>query len=147
MANYQFSLTQVMQATNAILKKLTSASVFGGVTTDTRKIEEGMLFIALKGENFDGHDFIADAAKKGAIGAIVNKDYDISLIEDIDIDILAVDDTLKAYQDLAHFWRKKFNIPVIAITGSNGKTTTKDLTAAVLSGKYNVLKTQANFNN
>ena len=99
-----------------------------------------MLFIALKGENFDGHDFIAEAAKKGAIGAIVNKDFDISKVEDVDIDILAVDDTLKAYQDLAHFWRNKFNIPVIAITGSNGKTTTKDLTAAVLSGKYNVLK-------
>lgn len=147
MANYQFSLTQVMQATNAVLKKLTTASVFGGVTTDTRKIEEGMLFIALKGENFDGHDFIAEAAKKGAIGAIVNKDFDISKVEDVDIDILAVDDTLKAYQDLAHFWRNKFNIPVIAITGSNGKTTTKDLTAAVLSGKYNVLKTEANFNN
>lgn len=70
MANYQFSLTQVMQATNAILKKLTSASVFGGVTTDTRKIEEGMLFIALKGENFDGHDFIADAAKKEQLGLL-----------------------------------------------------------------------------
>ena len=63
MANYQFSLTQVMQATNAILKKLTSASVFGCVTTDTRKIEEGMLCLALKGEYFDGEDFISDAAK------------------------------------------------------------------------------------
>ena len=147
MADYQFNLTQVMQATNAVLKKLTSAAVFGGVTTDTRKVEEGMLFVALKGEKFDGHDFIAQAAQKGAIGAIVNKDYDLSLLEDVDIDILAVDDTLKAYQDLAKFWRSKFSIPVIGITGSNGKTTTKDLTAAVLSGKWNVLKTQANFNN
>ena len=147
MADYQFNLTQVMQATNAVLKKLTSAAVFGGVTTDTRKVEEGMLFVALKGEKFDGHDFIAQAAQKGAIGAIVNKDYDVSLLEDVDIDILAVDDTLKAYQDLAKFWRSKFSIPVIGITGSNGKTTTKDLTAAVLSGKWNVLKTQANFNN
>ena len=76
MADYQFNLTQVMQATNAVLKKLTSAAVFGGVTTDTRKVEEGMLFVALKGEKFDGHDFIAQAAQKGAIGAIVNKDYD-----------------------------------------------------------------------
>lgn len=147
MANYQFSLMQVMQVTNAHLLKVTSAAVFGGVTTDTRKIEEGMLFVALKGENFDGHDFIAEAAKKGAIGALVNKDFDIAKVEDVDIDILAVEDTLKAYQDLAHYWRNKFNIPVVAITGSNGKTTTKDLTAAVLSGKYNVLKTQANFNN
>lgn len=147
MANYQFSLTQVMQATNAHLLKVTSSAVFGGVTTDTRKIEEGMLFVALKGENFDGHDFIAEAAKKGAIGAVVNRDFDIAKVEDVDIDILAVEDTLKAYQDLAHYWRNKFNIPVVAITGSNGKTTTKDLTAAVLSGKYNVLKTQANFNN
>ena len=82
MADYQFNLTQVMQATNAVLKKLTSAAVFGGVTTDTRKVEEGMLFVALKGEKFDGHDFIAQAAQKGAIGAIVNKDYDVSLLED-----------------------------------------------------------------
>ena len=106
-----------------------------------------MLFVALKGEKFDGHDFIAEAAKKGAIGAIVNKDYDVSRLEDVEIDILAVNDTLKAYQDLAKLWRSKFSIPVIGITGSNGKTTTKDLTAAVLSGKWNVLKTQANFNN
>lgn len=147
MADFQFTLTQVMQATNAVLKKITSASVFGGVTTDTRKVEEGMLFVALKGEKFDGHDFIAEAAKKGAIGAIVNKDYDVSRLEDVEIDILAVNDTLKAYQDLAKLWRSKFSIPVIGITGSNGKTTTKDLTAAVLSGKWNVLKTQANFNN
>lgn len=147
MADFQFTLTQVMQATNGVLKKLTSAAVFGGVTTDTRKVEEGMLFVALKGEKFDGHDFIAQAAEKGAIGAIVDKDYDVSQLEDVDIDILAVNDTLTAYQDLAKFWRSKFSIPVIAITGSNGKTTTKDLTAAVLSGKWNVLKTQANFNN
>ena len=147
MADFQFTLTQVMQVTNAVLKKITSASIFGGVTTDTRKVEEGMLFVALKGEKFDGHDFIAEAAKKGAIGAIVNKDYDVSRLEDVEIDILAVNDTLKAYQDLAKLWRSKFSIPVIGITGSNGKTTTKDLTAAVLSGKWNVLKTQANFNN
>lgn len=147
MADFQFTLTQVMQATNAVLKKITSASIFGGVTTDTRKVEEGMLFVALKGEKFDGHDFIAEAAKKGAIGAIVNKDYDVSRLEDVEIDILAVNDTLKAYQDLAKLWRSKFSIPVIGITGSNGKTTTKDLTAAVLSGKWTVLKTQANFNN
>ena len=147
MADFQFTLAQVMQATNAILKKATIASVFGGVTTDTRKIEEGMLFVALKGERFDGHDYIAQAAQKGAIGAIVNKDYDVNKLADVEIDILAVDDTLKAYQDLARFWREKFNIPVIGITGSNGKTTTKDLTAAILSGKFNVLKTHANFNN
>lgn len=147
MADFQFTLTQVMQATNAVLKKITSASIFCGVTTDTRKVEEGMLFVALKGEKFDGHDFIAEATKKGAIGAIVNKDYDVSRLEDVEIDILAVNDTLKAYQDLAKLWRSKFSIPVIGITGSNGKTTTKDLTAAVLSGKWNVLKTQANFNN
>lgn len=147
MADFQFKLSDIMEATHAVVKKVATFSVFGGVTTDTRKIEEGMLFIALKGEKFDGHDFIAQAAQKGANGAIVNKDYDIAKLEGIDIDILAVDDTLKAYQDLAAYWRSKFNIPVIAITGSNGKTTTKDLTAAVLSGKWNVLKTQANFNN
>ncbi len=147
MADFQFTLADVMTATNAVLKKITSASVFGGVTTDSRRVEEGMLFVALKGENFDGHNFIAQAAKQGAIGAVVNKDFDVSTVEDVAIDILAVDDTLTAYQQLAGFWRDKFNIPLIGITGSNGKTTTKDLTAAVLSGKWNVLKTHANFNN
>lgn len=147
MADFQFTMADVMKATNAVIRKTLSASVFGGVTTDTRKIEEGMLFVALKGERFDGHDFIAQAAQKGALGAIVSKDYDVSKLDGIDIDVFAVDDTLTAYQQLAAFWRAKFNIPVIAITGSNGKTTTKDLTAAVLSGKWNVLKTQANFNN
>ncbi len=147
MADFQFTMADVMKATNAVIKKTLSASVFGGVTTDTRKIEDGMLFVALKGERFDGHDFIAQAAEKGALGAVVNKDYDVSKLDGIDIDVFAVDDTLTAYQQLAAFWRDKFKIPVIAITGSNGKTTTKDLTAAVLSGKWNVLKTQANFNN
>lgn len=147
MADFQFTMADVMKATNAVIRKTLSASVFGGVTTDTRKVEEGMLFVALKGERFDGHDFIAQAAQKGALGAIVSKDYDVSKLDGIDIDVFAVDDTLTAYQQLAAFWRAKFNIPVIAITGSNGKTTTKDLTAAVLSGKWNVLKTQANFNN
>ena len=70
MANYQFSLTQVMQATNAILKKLTSASVFGGVTTDTRKIEEGMLFIALKGENLMGMILLLMLLKKEQLGLL-----------------------------------------------------------------------------
>ncbi len=120
MADFQFTLADVMTATNAVLKKITSASVFGGVTTDSRKVEEGMLFVALKGENFDGHNFIAQAAKQGAIGAVVNKDFDVSTVEDVAIDILAVDDTLTAYQQLAGFWRDKFNIQLNGITGSNG---------------------------
>ena len=115
-----------------------------GITTDSRKISEGVLFIALKGENFNGEDFIEDAFTKGATAAIVSKNFSKEISGGA---IIKVDDTLKAYQKIAAYWRDKFNIPIVAITGSTGKTTTKDLTAAVLSELGKILKTSANFNN
>ena len=115
-----------------------------GITTDSRKISEGVLFIALKGENFNGEDFVEDAFTKGATAAIVSKNFSKEISGGA---IIKVDDTLKAYQKIAAYWRDKFNIPIVAITGSTGKTTTKDLTAAVLSELGKILKTSANFNN
>ncbi len=99
------------------------------VTTDSRKVTPGSVFVALKGEHFDGNDFVEQAKKNGAA-------Y-----------IISGENALAELQDLARAWRREFRIPVIAITGTNGKTTTKELTAAVLSKKYNVCYTQGNLNN
>jgi len=116
---------------------------FECVTTDSRKVTSGSLFVALKGEIFNGEDFAEDALSKGAAAVIVSKDFD----KNLDGVVLKVDDTLTAYRQIAGAWRDRFNIPVVAVTGSNGKTTTKDLTAAALSGLGNVNKTSGNFNN
>ena len=118
--------------------------IVNAVTTDSRKISEGSLFVALKGEKFNGEDFVEEAFNKGATAALVSKNFSREVTGGV---VIKVDDTLAAYQKIAASWRDKFNIPIVAITGSTGKTTTKDLTAAVLSGLGKVLKTSANFNN
>jgi len=113
-----------------------------GVSTDTRKIEKNCLFIALKGENFDANTFAKEALDKGAKYVIIdNSEYQI------DERILLVDDSLTALQELAKFHRNYLGLPIIALTGSNGKTTTKELIHAVLSKKYNTLATIGNLNN
>lgn len=113
-----------------------------GVSTDTRKIEKDCLFIALKGANFNGNTFAEEALKSGAKYAIVDE------VEFQTNDrIILVEDALTFLQQLAHYHRTKFSIPVIGITGSNGKTSTKELINAVLSSRYNVLCTKGNLNN
>ena len=117
---------------------------FAGINTDTRTIREGELFIALKGETFDGHAYAAKAVENGAAGILASKAVDVPET----VPVVLVEDTLKGYQDIAHAYRMKFpKLKVVAITGSNGKTSTKDMVAAVLSSQYRVVKTQANFNN
>ena len=110
-------------------------AVFSDVVTDTRKIKPGVLFVALKGERFNGEDFVSEAVTKGAAGIVVSRECPAGKLEGIEVPVLKAENTLLAYQQLAHAWRMKFDLPVVAITGSNGKTTTKDLTAAVLSAK------------
>lgn len=112
------------------------------VCTDTRKLLEGDLFFALRGDNFDGNRFAAQALKDGAAFVVVD---DPSIIEDERY--LLVEDTLLALQALARAYRQQLNIPIVAITGSNGKTTTKELVAAVLSKAHQTHFTQGNFNN
>ena len=142
-----FTLNEIVKATSAKVYKEEKKEC-RAIVTDTRKISEGVLFVALKGERFNGEDFAAEALEKGAAGVVVSKDCDKKQLETCAGTVLQVKDTLAAYQLIAKAWREKFpQIPVVAITGSNGKTTTKDLTAAVLSAKGAVLKTQANFNN
>lgn len=119
---------------------------FQGVSTDSRNIKTGELFIALTGDNFDGHDFIEAAIQKGASGAIVNRGAGVA-ISPAQAFIVEVDDTLNALGSIAALWRVKHPVPVVAITGSNGKTTTKEMVALILSQKYRVLKTEGNLNN
>lgn len=112
------------------------------ITTDTREITEGDLFFALHGDNFDGNNFALQALEAGCAYAVVDNPEIKG-----DNRIIHTDDTLRTLQDLAAYHRDTFHFPVIQITGTNGKTTTKELTTAVLSEKYNVLATQGNFNN
>lgn len=111
------------------------------ITTDSRDCPEGSIFLALKGESFNGNKFAMQALEKGCSYAIVDEDVAN------DPRIIKVDDCLQTFKDLAREHRRQFDIPVIGITGTNGKTTTKELIAAVLSKKFNVLYTQGNFNN
>ncbi len=111
------------------------------ICTDTRKITPGCLFIAIKGENFDGHDFAKKAVESGASAVICEKDCGLGENQ------ILVESTRLALLDLAGHYRSKFNIPVIGITGSVGKTTTKEMTHAVMSSKYNTLKNEGNLNN
>ena len=114
----------------------------GGVTTDTRNCGPGMIFFALKGENFDGNLFVDQALENGCLAA-VSDDYRNSVKEHV----LIVDDVLTSLQNLARDYRRTFDVPVLGLTGSNGKTTTKELINAVLSTKFNTHATVGNFNN
>ena len=113
------------------------------VSTDSRTIEEGCVFVALKGERFDGNDFAYKVAEENIASCVIADRKDLPHHERLFI----VDDSLTTLQELARLHREKCNIPIIGITGTNGKTTTKELTAAVLSKKYNLIYTQGNFNN
>ena len=112
------------------------------VDTDTRNIRKNTIFFALKGENFNGNKFANQAIEKGAIFSIVDEEEFVTSAK-----IILVENVLKTLQSLANFHRKRLNIPVIGLTGSNGKTTTKELIHAVLSKKYKTTSTKGNLNN
>ncbi|PSB03209.1 UDP-N-acetylmuramoyl-tripeptide--D-alanyl-D-alanine ligase [Merismopedia glauca] len=137
----QVSLAQIAQVLSATAVNCNFQELINGVTTDSRNIHPGNLFVALQGENFDGHNFAVGAIADGAIACVC------STSPSDNIPHLLVQDTLVAYQTLGRWWREQFKIPVIAITGSVGKTTTKELIASVLATQGKVLKTQANYNN
>ncbi|ALB41600.1 MULTISPECIES: UDP-N-acetylmuramoyl-tripeptide--D-alanyl-D-alanine ligase [unclassified Anabaena] len=130
----------IAEPVNVSVSTLTQLAI--GIQTDTRILQPGEVFLALRGEKFDGHDFVPTAIAQGAIVAIVDRHY-----ENPGFPVLRVKDTLKAYQQIAKWWRESFAIPVIGITGSVGKTTTKELISAVLATKGKVHKTYGNFNN
>ena len=115
---------------------------FPSISTDSRKIEKGSIFFALKGENFNGNKFATDAIQKGAAFAIIDEESFISSEKTI-----LVEDVLDTLTKLANLHRKKLGIPILAITGTNGKTTTKELVSSILAQKFNVSFTQGNLNN
>ena len=116
------------------------------VVIDSRKVKKGYLFFAIRGESFDGHDFVVEAIRKGAKAVVINENK-LKKFNTLKIPVITVKDTTKAYGDLARMWRRKLSAKVISITGSNGKTTTKEMIATLLNEKYRVVKTEANNNN
>ena len=116
-------------------------AVFDRVSTDTRSLQAGDLYFALRGEHFDGHEFVDSARESGAVGAVVDE------FKDVDLPQIKVADTRKALGRLAEAWRQQFDGVVIGVTGSNGKTTVKEMTAAILAQRGKVLATRGNFNN
>ncbi|MCM8791615.1 MAG: UDP-N-acetylmuramoyl-tripeptide--D-alanyl-D-alanine ligase [Candidatus Omnitrophica bacterium] len=136
-------ILEIVKATKAELIRGNIDLEFSDICIDTRKLKKGEIFLAIKGNRFDGHDFIKEAKDKGASALIVEKLPKIIP----DITLLKVNDTVKALTDIAKYQRNKFPIPLIAITGSNGKTTTKEMLAYLLSLKYKVLKNEGTQNN
>jgi len=114
---------------------------FGPISIDSRNLYPGALFVAIKGTHFDGNDYVADAHSRGAVGALVSRRAGVPIPQ------LAVDDTRIAFGQMARAWRESAPVPVVAVTGSNGKTTVKELIASILRCRRNVCVTQGNFNN
>jgi UDP-N-acetylmuramoyl-tripeptide--D-alanyl-D-alanine ligase len=139
------SILQIAKLAKAKLEKGDGKTSIERISTDSRSIKKGELFVALRGENFDGHKFVEDVAKSGATGAIVDVKWKGKVPNKFAI--ARAEDTLLAYQNLAANYRKSLSLRVVAITGSNGKTSTKDFAASVLGRKFRVTKTQGNFNN
>ncbi|MDH3504424.1 MAG: UDP-N-acetylmuramoyl-tripeptide--D-alanyl-D-alanine ligase [Nitrospirota bacterium] len=149
-----FEIDEVLDATEGML--ILQGAQKGRmlrVQTDSREIKSGDLFLALKGEKFDGHEFVKTACKLGARGVVVEEARaremltQVRRVGSVPVMVVGVKNTLRAYQDLARFHRLRFSIPVVAITGSNGKTTTKEMVYQVLATRWRVHKTQGNFNN
>jgi UDP-N-acetylmuramoyl-tripeptide--D-alanyl-D-alanine ligase len=139
------SLTQIAQLAGGLLSSGNGTVVIDKVSTNSRTIKHGELFVALRGENFDGHNFAEATAKAGAAGALVDSNWKGKVPDNFAL--IRAKDTLQAYQQLAANYRKSLTLRVVAITGSNGKTSTKDFAAAVLARRFRVTKTQGNFNN
>lgn len=140
---WRLTLSDVARATGGMLWYADGDEIVKDVITDSRQIIEGSVFVALKGENFDGHKFVDSASEKGAVCSVVEH-WDL---QDGTYPVIVVDSTYKALRDIAKLYRNQFNIPIVAITGSVGKTSTKDMIHSVLSNKFNTFKTMGNFNN
>ena len=136
-------IRDLIAATNAKVLRIFDEDRDVRISTDTRTIQNGDFYLPLKGASFDGEKFINQAIEKGAIGAFCTTPQAV----ENQVTLLQVDDTLKAYLELANFRREKLNFTVVAITGSSGKTTTKELVASVLSEKFKTFKTPLNHNN
>lgn len=139
------SIREIVTAVNGKLISGDAEQIVTHISTNSKEIEEGTLFVPIIGERFDAHDFIESALKEGAVATFTSKNLD-NMDKDQKKAYILVDDTLKALQLLGAYYRNQFHIPVIGITGSVGKTTTKEMIAAALETKYKVLKTAGNMN-
>ena len=143
-----FTVKDIVTAVKGKLLSGNMEEILTGLSTDTRKIKKGELFLAIKGDRFDGHSFILDAVAKGAGGVLVqdggitNANFKLP-----DVSFVSVSDSVKALGDIGNFHRSRFSIPIIGITGSNGKTTTKEMISVILSKKFNALKNFGTENN
>jgi len=144
-----FTVRDTIVSTKGRILSGNEQDMLTGVSTDTRRMKGGELFVAIKGERFNGHNFILDAVSRGAGGVLVQEDCitNKANFKVPDTSFISVSDSIKALGDIAHFHRSRFDVPVIGITGSNGKTTTKEMVAAILSKKFNVLKNFGTENN
>jgi len=143
-----FTVGDILTAVKGKLLLGNTEEILTGLSTDTRKIKKGELFLAIKGDRFDGHSFILDAVAKGA-GAVLVQDGGITNanFKLPDVSFISVSDSVKALGDIGNFHRSRFSIPIIGITGSNGKTTTKEMISVILSKKFNALKNFGTENN
>lgn len=139
--SWQIGLDELTKAINGTVQTAVS-QVYQGVSTDTRKSNANLIFFALKGENFDAHDFLQQAKDSGASALVVQTDVQIP-----GVTVLRVQDTLRALQEFSHYWRHKMKAKIIGITGTNGKTTTKDFSATLISSRYKTVQTKGNLNN
>ncbi|MDP2927377.1 MAG: UDP-N-acetylmuramoyl-tripeptide--D-alanyl-D-alanine ligase [Candidatus Omnitrophota bacterium] len=140
-----FRVNEIIQATKGLLIQGSLADKITGISTDSRRSKPLEAFLALRGKNFDGHDFVAESIKAKVSCIIVERKPEFLI--PADLAVIKVKDTVLALGDIARFQRQKINLPVIAVTGSNGKTTTKEMIAWVLSANANVLKNEGTKNN
>ncbi|HKP05501.1 MAG TPA: UDP-N-acetylmuramoyl-tripeptide--D-alanyl-D-alanine ligase [Chthoniobacterales bacterium] len=139
------SLGQIAKFAGGSFAAGNADAVVTRVSTDSRTLQPGDLFVPLRGENFDGHRFVSQAVERGAVGAMVEENWKGEV--PAGFALIRVPDTLVGYQNLAANYRQSLSLKVIAITGSNGKTSTKDFVAATLARRFRVTKTEGNFNN
>ncbi len=146
MSKLAITISDLFDLTGAVIYNPDEYKPTTSVSIDSRQSGKNILFVAIKGDRFDGHKFVKDAVKNGAAAVVVNKRYYKNL-DQIKVPIITVPNTITAFGELANVWRRKLGAKVISITGSNGKTGTKDILAELLSAKYKVVKTSANNNN
>ena len=146
MKKIQLNIEDIFNVPSAVIYSPDEFKAVSRVTIDSRDVKKNSLFIAIKGERFDGHNFVHEGIKNGAI-AVVISEKKLADFDEVNVPIVTVKDTTRALGDLAKIWRKKLNAKVVAITGSSGKTTVKDILADLLSEKFSVSKTNNNNNN
>ncbi len=141
------TVREILKCTRGTLIQGSEELSVSGISTDTRTLDKGNLFVALQGENFDGHNFIENAVERGAVSVLGVSSKLEKYKDRLSVALIGVDDSLHALGDIANFWRTRHEVRVIAITGSNGKTSTKEMIAALVGRKYRTLRNVMNLNN